>query len=287
MQKVALFDGTSLLVRCCKVAGVSLQAGQVPTGPLFMFLSSLSRRLREFEPTHVAVAWDGLNGRYYRTQVFPEYKAGREPFHGGPQFELASEACRAAGIFQHSADTSEADDVIGTMWRMMRLGKNPPMPDAEIAIFSDDADLRQLVDDHTVVYSVNDERPWDLQRVRDHYGCEPDQVPMLRALAGDKSDGIPGIEGIGPKKGLKILGEADWQMESLPFGLIPKSKAILFYSIMNLSFWNAEGLPVGIEEALRWDPAAERPALRDFLERFEMASFLVRLDRGTLWRKTA
>jgi DNA polymerase-1 len=285
MQTVALFDGTGLLVRCCKVGAASpLRAGGVPTGPLYFFLNSLSRRLREFSPSHVAVAWDGFHGRRDRTEIFPGYKAGREPFSGGRQFDLAREACSAAGIFQHSSDSFEADDVIATIWRRVRR----EMPGARVFVFTDDHDLHQLVDGSTtVISSWNDGSAWDLEKVRSHYGCEPPQVPVLRALSGDKSDGIPGVPGIGPKKAWKLLGEADWRISNLPLGLEARGNAAIYYSVMNLDFWNADGLPEDIDDALKWDPAADRPELGDFLRRFEMASLLARMDEGRLWRKYA
>lgn len=280
---LALIDGTGLLVRCDRAGVSQMHSGTVPTGPLTLFLRSLSYRMRQFRPTHVVVAWDGKNAKLARQKLWPGYKASRKPFSHGIHYELISSACAAAGMFQYFHDTAEADDVIACAWRAARA----TVPEAEIWIFSDDADLHQLVDEKTIQISTG-EIAWDLDRVRAHYGCTGNDISLVRALAGDRSDEIPGIKGFGIKTASRFLSAHNWSLDKLPISGEDKDLAALFWSIISLespSLRVTESmfrLTLGL--AAEWDPEAAEPQLREFLERYEIASLLVRLDEGRLWR---
>lgn len=280
---LALIDGTGLLVRCDRAGVSQMHSGTVPTGPLTLFLRSLSYRMRQFHPTHAVVAWDGQIARLPRQDIWPGYKASRKPFSHGIHFELAREACALAGIFQYVHDAAEADDVIGCTWRAARK----LMPEARIWIFSDDADLHQLVDERTIQVSSG-EIAWDLEKVIANYGCSGREITLVKSLAGDRSDEIPGIAGFGIKTASRILAAHDWRISDLPISEENKIQAELFWRIIDLEFSPLgsveERFSPSFEEALRWDPGLSEQLFRKFLERYEIASLLVRLDEGRLWR---
>lgn len=285
-NRLVLFDGTGLLVRCARVPGVArLQSsGEVPTGPLMLFARVVSRLLKESFASHVAVAWDGPEGRAARLQAYPGYKSGREPFSGGWQFELAREFLGRAGIFQYLQPQAEADDLIAAFWRTARA----LMPDHDIVICSDDGDLHQLIDELTVQRGLsNYSEFWDLEKVLDHYGGSGNKIPMLKALAGDPSDNIPGIHGIGPKTARKVLESSGWDLGKAVADNGFGQEAMAYYQVMDLDQGKPRRLDdafvLGFEESLRWDPDAAEPGLREFLQRYDLAYLLQRLDEKRLW----
>lgn len=287
MTQVVLIDGTGLLVRCIKACGSSrMRAGDIPTGPAFLFLKSLARRLSQLNPTHVAVAWDGEQARSWRHQVYAGYKSGRPPFSHDQHYHLACEACYAAGVFQYVVADAEADDLIAAFHRTARK----LMPDAEIVLLSDDQDLLQLLDERTVQLGLTDDGiSWDLDKVRQEFNCDPVQIPLVKALAGDRSDNIPGHHGFGLKTAVRALAAHDWKLTALPFTDEDMAKVLRFWTVMNLKFaapgWLEEHFALPFEQSLRWDPDEAEPRLRGFLQRYEMASLLQRLGERRLWHQ--
>jgi DNA polymerase-1 len=194
--------------------GSHMEANGVNTGPLVIFMATLSRLIREHSPSHVAVVWDGGKSEF-RTQVRPEYKANRQEQldHAESVYNgrvLIQKFLAICAIQQVAREGFEADDVIAGFWS-----------DAEqdIVIVSNDKDLTQLCGSNpkghltSVIRLSSSETGTDLwheEEVEAHYGCTPKQLPLLMALMGDKSDNISGIPGIGPKKGLKILQESNF-----------------------------------------------------------------------------
>ena len=163
------------------------------------FLTSL---LRQVKPRHIACAFDGSLSTSFRNEIYPPYKANREP---APvelkyQFELCRRLTRALGITEYSSDRYEADDILATMAVMMREGGHP------VTVITSDKDLTQLVQN-------KHDRWWDFARniqldhagVERRFGVKPCQIADFLALAGDTIDNIPGIPGIGAKTAAGLL----------------------------------------------------------------------------------
>lgn len=211
-----LVDGSNLVMRCVKAMEYSgLRGGEDwSTGPLTAFIGSLTRFVRLVKPIHLVVCWDaGPCER--RTSIYPEYKASRKE----PSPESAERKDTAFGMVKNflthmkvqqvAVQGFEADDVVAAYW-----GLGLP----EIAIVSGDKDFLQLVGDGTVLLRPDVGgivQTWGPEQVRDKYGCEPHQLPLLWALTGDASDGVPGVRGIGPKRALSGLQRADWSLQGV------------------------------------------------------------------------
>ncbi len=163
------------------------------------FLTSLLRKLK---PRHIACAFDGSLATSYRNEIYPSYKANREPAPAElkHQFDLCRQLTRALGIAEYSSDRFEADDILATMAAMMRAEGHP------VTVITSDKDLTQLLDHQQ-------DRWWDYARdnLLDHdgvekkFGVRPGQIADLLALAGDAVDNIPGIPGIGAKTAAGLL----------------------------------------------------------------------------------
>ncbi|MCF6320500.1 MAG: DNA polymerase I [Rhizobiaceae bacterium] len=153
-------------------------------------------------PTHFAVIFD-YSSKTFRNEIYPEYKANREapPEDLRPQFGLIRKATRAFNLPCIEAKGFEADDLIATY---ARLAKEDG---ADVTIISSDKDLMQLVDERVVMYDQMKDRRVGPHEVREKFGVGPEKMIDLQALAGDSTDNIPGVPGIGPKTAALLLEE--------------------------------------------------------------------------------
>jgi DNA polymerase-1 len=206
--KLLLIDGHSIAYRAfyaLPVENFSTTTGQ-PTNAVFGFTSMLINLLRDEEPTHVAVAFD-VSRTTFRTQAYPEYKAGRSetPHDFRGQVTLIRKVLDALHITSLAVDDYEADDVIATITtRAIAVG-------TDVLIATGDRDALQLVGDHvTVLYpkrGVSEMTRFTPEEVEVKYGLTPAQYPDFAALRGDPSDNLPGIPGVGEKTAAKWVRE--------------------------------------------------------------------------------
>jgi DNA polymerase-1 len=174
------------------------------TGAIFGFVKMVRKALEDVKPTHVAVAFEG--GPTFRNELYPEYKANRAaaPDELKAQVEPVKEIARAMGIPVLEVPGAEADDVIATLSR--RAGGFD-----EVVILSGDKDLMQLVGDRVHILApksgVSDVEELGSEQVREKMDVAPGQIRDLLALAGDSSDNVPGVPGVGNKTAAKLLAE--------------------------------------------------------------------------------
>jgi len=174
------------------------------TGAIFGFVKMVRKALEDVKPTHVAVAFEG--GPTFRNELYPEYKANRAaaPDELKAQVEPVKEIARAMGIPVLEVPGAEADDVIATLARKAE-GFD------EVVILSGDKDLMQLVNDRVHMLApksgVSDVEELDAEQVREKMDVGPGQIRDLLALAGDSSDNVPGVPGVGNKTAARLLAE--------------------------------------------------------------------------------
>ncbi len=165
-------------------------------------LGSLRRALRECEPTHAVVVFEG-EGPGWRHKRYPEYKAGRTPMPealktGLPGFE---EAFLEEGIASVRFPAVEADDVIATLASKVALRKG------EAVILSTDRMFLPLLSDGIRVRDHFRQRDLDRTFVTEKYGVEPEQFVDFLALCGESTNNIKGVPGIGAKTAARLLKE--------------------------------------------------------------------------------
>ena len=173
-----------------------------PANAVFGFGDFLYQLLQQKKPSHVACAFDSAQTDSYRKQLFPAYKANREPAPDAlkQQFALCREFSRAVGIAEFGSDRFEADDIIGSLAERYRKAG------FAITVVSADKDLTQLI--------IGEEDYWwdyargtllDQRGIYQQFGVRPHQIADMLALSGDKVDNIPGIPSVGYATAAKIL----------------------------------------------------------------------------------
>lgn len=206
MKKVILVDGNNLMFRSYYATAYngSLMKNSkgFPTNALYGFTNMINKIINEEEPTYIAVAFDiGVN---FRKTKHDTYKAGRmeTPEELKKQMPVAKELLTAMGIKYLEMEPYEADDIIGTLAKMVEKD-----PDYQATIVSSDKDLLQLISDKIEVKLLKqkDYIRYNPHTFKSDYGIEPVSIIDLKALAGDPSDNIPGVKGIGDKTALILL----------------------------------------------------------------------------------
>ena len=208
MKKIILVDGNNLLFRsfyATAYQGVIMKNSKgFPTNALYGFINMMNKIIKEEEPNYILVAFD--KGKTFRHDKYDSYKAGRieMPDELKLQFPKAKEVLDAFGIKHFEIDNYEADDIIGTLARIV------DEDDEFIAtIVSSDKDLLQLISDEVVVKLLK--QSGHIMMNRDEfmktYQVEPARMVDLKALMGDASDHIPGVKGIGEKTAINLLAK--------------------------------------------------------------------------------
>ena len=176
-----------------------------PTQMVYGFVGMLLKMIAEQHPTHLVLVVDASGDRgTFRSQIYPEYKAHRDPppEDFGPQADRCMEFARLAGIPLYALEEVEADDVIATLVRKARRAD----PSMRIRIVSKDKDLSQLLDDgHISLFDPQSGQDIGPEQLFETKGVRPTQVVDMLALMGDSVDNVPGVPGIGPKTAASLI----------------------------------------------------------------------------------
>ena len=208
MKRVILVDGNNLMFRSYYATAYSgnimKNSKGFPTNALYGFVSMMNKIINEEKPEYIAVAFD--IGKNFRKEKYDFYKEGRSatPDELKSQMPIARDILTAMGIKYLELAPYEADDIIGTLAHMADED-----PEVYATIVSSDRDLLQLI---SPVVDVKLLKQKDYIRYNPEtflldWGIEPIKIIDLKALAGDSSDNIPGVKGIGDKTALKLLQE--------------------------------------------------------------------------------
>ncbi|HXZ59078.1 MAG TPA: 5'-3' exonuclease H3TH domain-containing protein [Steroidobacteraceae bacterium] len=162
------------------------------------FLGDLIERMR---PAYMAVAFDQRCKDSYRRRLYPAYKANRDspPADLTQQFARCRELCRHLGIAEFVYPEYEADDIIGTLAGLMRAAG------VRAAFITRDKDLAQLMRDGDVLWDFGARGQFGYHDIERHFGVAPERFADYLALAGDESDNIPGVPGVGPRTAASLM----------------------------------------------------------------------------------
>ncbi len=206
---VVLIDAKNALYRFgYSFAGLQSSSG-VKTGAIFGLFQVLLRLKKKYPDARFVMVWDGP-GKGWRYKLFPQYKGNRKKEKSPEimavleQIPTVERLTELIGIPQICIPRMEADDIIGLLaMRCLKRGWKP-------VVYSSDKDFMQLM--HRGVKVIRDVdktnklAPESERSVMAKFGCSPEMVLQVRAIAGDKSDGIPNpVPGIGPKKASKLI----------------------------------------------------------------------------------
>src|SRR5882757_5021397 len=204
---VFLVDGSGYIFRAYHaLPPLSRKSDGLQVNAVLGFCNMLWKLLRDMppdnRPTHLAIVFD-KSEITFRNKLYPDYKAHRPPAPDDliPQFALIREAVRAFDLPCLEQAGFEADDLIATYARL--AGERG----ATTTIVSSDKDLMQLVTDKVVMYDTMKDRRIGIPEVIEKFGVPPDKVVEVQALAGDSTDNVPGVPGIGIKTAAQLIGE--------------------------------------------------------------------------------
>lgn len=203
---VLIIDGHSLAFRAfygVKSDRFMTGSGEY-TNAVYGFVLMLMSLLRDYNPTHLAVAFD-VSRRSFRTEMYPEYKGtrGETPVEFLGQTELLCDLLAGLGIVTLRQEGFEADDILAT------LADKGAKENYQVYVVSGDRDAIQLVNEQvTLLYpnrGVSDVKIYTPQSVYERYGVWPRQYPDVAALVGEKSDNLIGIDKVGEKTAVKWI----------------------------------------------------------------------------------
>jgi len=173
-----------------------------PVNAVYGFARMIEKLRDQYRPDYLVVAFDGP-GESVRRQAYEDYKANRAPMPEPleRQLPLIDQMLDALGVPRLLVAGQEADDVLAT------IATQANARGIDAVIVTTDKDAEQLVDEHVKVLHVHKDREvlLDPDRLKELKGIEPWQVVEMMALAGDSTDNIPGVPGVGPKTAVKLI----------------------------------------------------------------------------------
>ncbi len=207
-RTLVLFDAHAILHRAYHALPEFTSSKGEPTGALYGIAAMLMKIIKELKPDYVAACYD-LPGPTFRHEAYEDYKAKRPKADEAlvAQIKRSRDIFAALNIPIYEEPGFEADDILGTITELTKKEKG-----LQTIIASGDMDTLQLVDDKRVqVYTlrkgIKDTVLYDEKAVKGRYGFPPEALPDYKGLAGDPSDNIIGISGIGEKTATALVTE--------------------------------------------------------------------------------
>ena len=205
-----LIDGSGYIFRAYyALPPLSRKSDGLPTGAVSGFCSMLFKLLEDsrsddsvHKPTHFAVIFDSAR-KNFRNDIYSEYKANRAeaPDDLVPQFEYIRKSVEAFNLPSIELLNYEADDLIATYAKIITKAG------AKVTVISSDKDLMQLVSSKIRLFDPMKSRVIGEKEVLEKFGVKPNQVIDVQSLAGDSSDNVPGVPGIGIKTAAELINK--------------------------------------------------------------------------------
>ena len=202
LDHVYLVDGSAYIFRAFHALPPMTRADGTPVNAVYGFANMLTKLVEDSEADFLAVIFDTAR-KTFRSDIYPEYKAHRPPAPEEliPQFELIREATRAYSLPCLELEGFEADDLIAT------YARHAVEQGFDVTIVSSDKDLMQLVGPGVRMMDPMKNRFIGPDEVVEKFGVGPDKVIDVQSLAGDSTDNVPGVPGIGIKTAALLLEE--------------------------------------------------------------------------------
>jgi DNA polymerase I len=205
-SRVLIVDGLNTFIRAYAASPVTNTNGE-HVGGISGFLLSVGHAIKAINPTRLVIVFDGKDGSARRRSLYPEYKANRKvkirlnrsetvdkEDNQLQQLMRLTEYLDIMPVNTIVIDRAEADDVIAYLSNDYLADK-----DSQVFIMSSDKDFMQLVDKRVHVWSPTKKKMFYEDDVVEDYGIIPQNFALFRALTGDDSDNIPGVNGVGVK----------------------------------------------------------------------------------------
>lgn len=201
-DRLILVDGSGYIFRAFHGLPMMTRPDGTPINAVFGFTKMLLKLMADLNPSHVAVIFDA--GRVtFRNDIYADYKANRSdpPEELVPQFPLVRDAAEAMSLPVLEMPGFEADDLIASFAKQAEQQNQPCL------IVSSDKDLMQLVRGSVTMLDPMKNRPIGAPEVMEKFGVSPDRVVDVQSLAGDSTDNVPGVPGIGIKTAAELINQ--------------------------------------------------------------------------------
>lgn len=201
-ETLYLVDGSGYIFRAYYAIRPLSTSKGLPTNAIYGFTTMLLKLIRQENPNHLAVVFDA-GRKTFRNEAYADYKANRlePPDDLVPQFPYFRRVVKVLNIPCLEMENFEADDVIATVACGLKKKK------LRTVIVTGDKDLMQLVSDEITLLDTMRDRKIGIPEVKERFGVGPERVPDILGLAGDSSDNIPGVPGVGEKTAIKLMQE--------------------------------------------------------------------------------
>lgn len=202
LKRIYLIDGSSYIYRAYYAIRQLSNSKGVATNAVFGFTNMLLKVVRDERPDHLAVIFDA-KGPTFRKEIYPEYKANRSamPEDLRPQIPIIKQLVQAFNMPGLELEGFEADDIIATLAR--RFAERG----MAVTVVTGDKDLMQIVNEQVRLLDTMKDQVVGLPEVAERFGGTPDKVVEVQALAGDSSDNVPGVPGIGEKTARDLIAQ--------------------------------------------------------------------------------
>ncbi len=201
-EQLVLIDGSGYIFRAFHALPMMMSPEGVPVNAVFGFTKMLMKLMDDLQPSHVLVIFDA--GRVtFRNDIYPEYKQNRTdpPDELVPQFSLVRDATEAMSLPVTELPGFEADDLIASYAKMAHESGT------DCLIVSSDKDLMQLVRPGVTMLDPMKQRRISDAEVVEKFGVLPNRVVDVQSLAGDSTDNVPGVPGIGIKTAAELINQ--------------------------------------------------------------------------------
>ncbi len=284
-EALYLIDGSGFIYRAYFAMAYSHKRGMtnpegLEVGAVYGFTNMILKMLRDDHIPNMAVIFDAARANF-RNDIYLEYKANRDetPDDLKPQFPLVKEVTAAMDLPAVELEGYEADDLIATYARLAtEAGK-------KVVIVSSDKDLMQLVNNNVRMFDPMKKKWIGKEEVVEKFGVLPDRVVDVQSLAGDSSDNIPGVPGIGVKTAAQLIteyGDLDALLARAEEIKQPKRREKLIEHAENarmsrklVTLAQDVPVPVALEDLNAHSP--DKPEFTAFLQKHGFNSILDRL----------
>ena len=201
-KKIFLIDGSAFLYRAFHaIRNLSTSKGR-PTNATFGFAKILLKLFKDNNPGYALVIFD-VKGPTFRHELYDQYKANRPPMPEELSVQIPDikRLIRALNIPIMEKEGYEADDLAGTY---ARLAEEEGF---DVVMVTGDKDFIQLVTERCILWDPMKDSIKDAGRIREEMGIHPKQFIDILGLAGDTSDNIPGVAGVGPKTATELIAQ--------------------------------------------------------------------------------
>ncbi|WP_010297943.1 DNA polymerase I [Candidatus Odyssella thessalonicensis] len=283
-KKLILIDGSGFIFRAYHALPPLRRSDGTHVGAVYGFCTMLMRHIEQaqYDNSYLAVIFDAAR-ETFRQEIYPDYKAHRPdvPEDLIPQFSIIREACGAFNVPSVELEGYEADDLIAS------YAKAAQQQGMEVVIISSDKDLMQLVRDGVTMLDPIKNKRIAEQEVFEKFGVFPNKVIDVQALAGDATDNIPGVPGIGIKTAAELInsfGSVEALLERAQEIKQPKRRQSLVDHADNariskrlVTLCDAAPLPAEISTMVPQAPNITQ--LKDFMRFQGFTSLISRVDK--------